>query len=132
MPHAHKIERATLLMRIPHGKDVMGITQSVRPTFLKAGYPLVVQDCRGNQRPEDEFVPHTADCTEGEGTLASIAVRLDGSSSNFPRYDRNTTTGGLIARKSKADLVPAIDHVHHGPEHPSRLVLPIIDRRDQP
>jgi hypothetical protein len=25
----------------------------------------------------------------------------------------------------------AINHIHHGPNHPSRLVLPIIDRKDQ-
>ncbi|MBE8516024.1 CocE/NonD family hydrolase [Amycolatopsis sp. H6(2020)] len=64
--------------------------------------------------------------------LPGHRIRVDVSSSNFPRYDRNTNTGGAIARETEAQMVPAINHIHHGPEHPSRLVLPIIDRKDQP
>ncbi|ADJ47102.1 X-Pro dipeptidyl-peptidase [Amycolatopsis mediterranei S699] len=64
--------------------------------------------------------------------LPGHRIRLDVSSSNFPRYDRNTNTGGVIARETEAQLVPAINRIHHGPGHPSRLVLPIIDRTDQP
>ncbi len=64
--------------------------------------------------------------------LPGHRIRVDVSSSNFPRYDRNTNTGGVIARETEAQMVPAINHVHHGPDHPSRLVLPIIDRKDQP
>jgi uncharacterized protein len=63
--------------------------------------------------------------------LPGHRIRLDVSSSNFPRYDRNTNTGGVIARESEAQMVPAINRIHHGPEHPSRLVLPIIDRKEQ-
>ncbi|WP_205660992.1 CocE/NonD family hydrolase [Amycolatopsis vastitatis] len=63
--------------------------------------------------------------------LPGHRVRLDVSSSNFPRYDRNTNTGGVIARETEAQMVPAINRIHHGPEHPSRLVLPIIDRKGQ-
>lgn len=63
--------------------------------------------------------------------LAGHRIRLDVSSSNFPRYDRNTNTGGVIARESEGQMVPAVNHIHHGPNHPSRLVLPIIDRKAQ-
>ncbi|MEI5519780.1 CocE/NonD family hydrolase [Streptomyces brasiliscabiei] len=63
--------------------------------------------------------------------LPGHRIRVDVSSSNFPRYDRNTNTGGVIARESEGQMIPAINHVHHGPNHPSRLVLPIIDREDQ-
>jgi uncharacterized protein len=58
-------------------------------------------------------------------------IRVDVSSSNFPRYDRNTNTGGIIARESAEQIIPAVNHIHHGPSHPSRLVLPIIDRAEQ-
>ena len=51
------------------------------------------------------------------------------SSSNFPRYGRNTNTGGVIAEDGPEDLVVATNRVLHGPSHPSRLVLPIIHRR---
>ena len=53
-------------------------------------------------------------------------IRLEVSSSNFPRFDRNTNTGGVIAQE--AETVPAINRVLHGPDHPSRLTLPIIRR----
>ncbi|GGM87030.1 X-Pro dipeptidyl-peptidase [Lentzea pudingi] len=59
--------------------------------------------------------------------LPGHRIRLEVSSSNFPRYDRNTNTGGTIATD---DPVVAVNRVHHGPAHPSRLVLPLIDREE--
>ncbi|MBE8517439.1 CocE/NonD family hydrolase [Amycolatopsis sp. H6(2020)] len=55
-------------------------------------------------------------------------IRLEVSSSNFPRYDRNTNTGATIATDDADDVVVAVNHVHHGPAHPSRLILPVIER----
>jgi putative CocE/NonD family hydrolase len=60
--------------------------------------------------------------------LPGHALRLEVSSSNFPRYGRNTNTGGVIAEDRPEDLVVATNRVLHGPSHPSRLVLPIIHR----
>jgi putative CocE/NonD family hydrolase len=55
---------------------------------------------------------------------ASHCIRLDISSSNFPRFDVNPNTGdpiGTERRRQGAD-----NTVYHGPEHPSHIVLPII------
>jgi uncharacterized protein len=60
--------------------------------------------------------------------LPGHRIRLEVSSSNFPRFDRNTNTGGYIAGESAADAVPATNEVRHGPACPSRLVLPVIRR----
>ena len=60
--------------------------------------------------------------------LEGHRIRLEVSSSNFPRYDRNTNTGGTINTETLDQAVVATNHVLHGPEHPSRLVLPIIRR----
>ncbi len=60
--------------------------------------------------------------------LPGHRIRLEVSSSNFPRYDRNSNTGGSHAHVSESDTVVAVNRVHHGPSHPSRLVLPVIDR----
>lgn len=62
--------------------------------------------------------------------LAGHRIRLEVSSSNFPRYDRNTNTGGTIATDTEDDLTVAVNRVHHGPAHPSRLVLPLIERAE--
>ena len=51
-------------------------------------------------------------------------IRLEVSSSNFPRFDRNPNTGKRIA--SEVNVIPAKQTVRHDPEYPSRLILPII------
>ena len=53
-------------------------------------------------------------------------IRLEVSSSNFPRYDRNLNTGGNIWDETEG--IVANSAVHHSPEHPSRIVLPIVGR----
>ena len=50
--------------------------------------------------------------------LPGHRIRLDISSSNFPRYDRNTNTGGVIAHESEDQMLAAINHIHHGPRPP--------------
>jgi uncharacterized protein len=59
---------------------------------------------------------------------AGHRIRLEVSSSNFPRFDRNSNTGGTIAEEREEDFLPAMNLVLHGPTHPSRLILPIIER----
>jgi putative CocE/NonD family hydrolase len=60
--------------------------------------------------------------------LPGHRIRLEISSSNFPRFDRNTNTGKAVTEDSDADVQVAVNRVFHGPAHPSRLVLPVIDR----
>jgi uncharacterized protein len=59
---------------------------------------------------------------------AGHRIRLEVSSSNFPRFDRNTNTGGVIASEGEADIRQAVNRVHHTRVRPSRLVLPVIRR----
>jgi putative CocE/NonD family hydrolase len=54
-------------------------------------------------------------------------IRLEVSSSNFPRFDRNPNTGNTIA--SEVNVISAKQTVRHGLEYPSRLILPIIPTR---
>lgn len=60
--------------------------------------------------------------------LPGHRVRLEVSSSNYPRYSRNTNTGGVLAEDGPGDLVVAVNRVHHGPAGVSRLVLPVVSR----
>ncbi|MEU4226997.1 CocE/NonD family hydrolase [Nonomuraea sp. NPDC026600] len=57
---------------------------------------------------------------------AGHRIRVDISSSNFPRFDRNTNTGGRISGESIEDAVIAHNAVLAGPRHPSRIILPIV------
>jgi uncharacterized protein len=54
---------------------------------------------------------------------AGHGIRLDLSSADFPRYDRNTNRGG-----EPGPPVPAQQTIYHDPDHPSHLLLPIIGR----
>lgn len=56
-------------------------------------------------------------------------VRLEISSSSFPRYDRNLNTGGN--NYDETAWVVARNSVHHGRTHPSHIVLPIIPETDR-
>jgi uncharacterized protein len=53
-------------------------------------------------------------------------IRLDISSSNFPRFDINPNTGGTLGRDRR--LVPAEQAIYHDPERPSHIVLPVQTR----
>lgn len=54
-------------------------------------------------------------------------LRLEVSSSNFPKFDRNLNTGGALF--AAAHGVVAQQTVFHGPPLPSRLRLPVVDPR---
>jgi hypothetical protein len=60
--------------------------------------------------------------------LPGHRIRLEVSSSNFPRFDRNSNTGGEITRETADQYQPAMNRIFHTAAHPSRLILPIIER----
>lgn len=54
-------------------------------------------------------------------------LRLEISSSNFPRFDRNPNTAMPVAEATQEDMQTAPNHIIYGPEHPSRLTLPLTE-----
>ena len=56
--------------------------------------------------------------------LAGHSIRIEISSSNFPRFDRNTNTGRAIADDTV--LKKADQTVYHERLYPSHIVLPIV------
>ena len=51
-------------------------------------------------------------------------IRLDISSSNFPRFDVNPNTGEALNANRRMSV--ATNTVYHDREHPSQVILPII------
>ena len=51
-------------------------------------------------------------------------IRVEVSSSNFPRFDRNLNTGGDIYSETECQI--ARNTVHHSARYPSHLLLPVI------
>ena len=83
-----------------------------RPRPLIPGQPVRVHIALGH-------IHHTV--------AAGHRLRVDVSSSNFPRRARNTNSGHLVlAQDSDADIQVAHNAVHHGPEHLSCLELTTI------
>lgn len=52
---------------------------------------------------------------------AGHAVRVDISSADFPRFDRNTNLGG-----EEGEPVSATQHIYHDAAHPSHLLFPCV------
>lgn len=51
-------------------------------------------------------------------------VRVDISSSNFPRFDVNPNTGEPLNRHRRWET--AVNTIHHNQRYPSRIILPVI------
>ena len=60
----------------------------------------------------------------GNVFLAGHRIRLEVSSSNFPRFDRNLNTGHPIGLNSEMRV--ARQDIHHHRTHPSHMLLPVI------
>ncbi|HYL39369.1 MAG TPA: CocE/NonD family hydrolase [Bryobacteraceae bacterium] len=56
--------------------------------------------------------------------LAGHSIRIEISSSNFPRFDRNPNTGRAIADETV--LKKADQQVYHSASYPSHVLLPVI------
>jgi putative CocE/NonD family hydrolase len=54
-------------------------------------------------------------------------IRVDVSSSNFPRFDVNPNTGEPLGRNRRA--LQADNSIHHDAARPSHVVLPVVPRR---
>lgn len=62
----------------------------------------------------------------GHRFRAGHRIRLDVSSSNFPRFDRNPGTGAPGGTTPASAFVVAHQQVRHDAAHPSRLTLPVV------
>jgi putative CocE/NonD family hydrolase len=59
---------------------------------------------------------------------AAHRIRVDISSSDFPQWDRNLNTGGLLGAEGLARAVVANQVVLHQDSYPSRITLPVVER----
>jgi putative CocE/NonD family hydrolase len=57
---------------------------------------------------------------------AGNRIRVDISSSNYPRFDLNPNTGEPLGRSERVEV--AHQKIHHDPQHQSRITLPVIPR----
>ncbi len=77
----------------------------------------------------DEIVPIAIDLWSTSNVfLAGHRLRIEVSSSCFPKFARNSNTGGNVATESREQYQVAVNRVYHDADHPSHILLPIIER----
>jgi putative CocE/NonD family hydrolase len=95
--------------------------------ILRARYRLSLRDPR--PLPRDELVEVRIDLGPTANVfLPGHRVRVDIASSSFPRFDVNPQSGGDAGSAGPDELVVARNRVAHDSLHPSRLLLPVVDR----
>lgn len=76
-----------------------------------------------------EVTEFQIDCWEMAHTFkANHKIRLEISSSNFPRFDRNLNSRVQPAQGTEKDVRKAIQQIFHNEQYPSRLNLPVTPR----
>ncbi|MGI8855820.1 MAG: CocE/NonD family hydrolase [Thermomicrobiales bacterium] len=100
-----------------------GYARNLTDGILRARYRTSMRE--GTPITPGEVVEYEVDLWSTSNTfLPGHRIRLEVSSSNFPRFDRNPNTGEQPGRST--EMVSALQTVFHSSEHPSRLVLPVI------
>ncbi len=80
---------------------------------------------RAESATPGQVYPITIDVgVTGNVFLKGHRIRLEISSSNFPRFDRNPNTGTPVANETK--LLKATQTIYHDRAHPSRLLLMVM------
>jgi uncharacterized protein len=100
-----------------------GYARNVQDGIIRARYrnsPTQAEPIRPG-----EIYEYTIDLSATSNVFkAGHRIRLEISSSNFPRFDRNMNTGHAIG--DDTDMRTALQTVLHSAECPSHIVLPII------
>jgi len=102
----------------PEGYDML-LNDSIIRTRYREGFESEVMMEPGTPYAVRIRLPPTSNLFE-----AGHRIRIDISSSNFPRLERNPNTGEPIGRHTHT--VVAEQTVFGDAEHPSRVVLPVI------
>ena len=104
----------------PDGFD-LNLTDSILRARYRNGY----------EKPEllapGEVYPFTFELYPTSNVFkAGHRIRLDVSSSNFPRFDVNPNTGGPMGNDRRVEV--AHQTIYHDADRPSHVVLPVIRR----
>jgi putative CocE/NonD family hydrolase len=116
---------AKLIDEIPPNEDYpLGVDLNLGDSIMRARY----RDGLDHQAPPlgpGEVVAITITLYPNANVFKKgHRVRVDVSSSNYPRFDVNPNTGEPLGEYRR--MVPADNTVYHDATHPSQVVLPVI------
>jgi putative CocE/NonD family hydrolase len=103
-----------------------GFVRNVQDGILRARYRDAIGK-QGTLIEPGKVYEYTIDMWATSNTfLSGHRIRLEISSSNFPRFDRNLNTGEDAATGTR--MVTAKQTIYHSAQYPSHVVLPVIPR----
>jgi putative CocE/NonD family hydrolase len=102
----------------PDGR-AMNVTDGIQRLSLRGDRTRITPYHPGDVCRLDVTLSATAHCF-----LRGHAVRIEVSSSNFPRFEPNLNTGGTALHHSETQV--ARQSVFHGAERASRVTLPVV------
>jgi len=100
--------------------DPAGQAYNVTDGILRRAYPAAAEKPAQTYEIKIDLWPTSMLFRKGH------RIRVDVSSSNFPRYDRNPNTGRDISTETSP--VAAVQSIYHSPGQLSHILLPVIPR----
>jgi uncharacterized protein len=118
---------AKLIDEIPANPDYpLGFDLNLGDSILRARYREGLDHQAPPLKP-GEVVPITITLYPTANVFKKgHRIRVDISSSNYPRFDVNPNTGDALGEYRR--MVTADNTIHHDAAHPSQVVLPVIPR----
>ena len=102
-----------------------GYARNVQDGIIRARYNTSLKE--ENPITPGEVTPYDIDMAATSNVFkAGHCIRIEVSSSNFPRFDRNLNTGNPLGQDSEMQV--ATQTIVHDAMHPSHILLPVIPR----
>jgi len=102
-----------------------GYAQNIADGIIRARYRESLN--KATPITPGQVLEYTIDLWSSSNTfLRGHRIRVEISSSNFPRFDRNLNTGEDAGTGTK--MMVAEQTIHHSAEYPSHITLPVIPR----
>jgi putative CocE/NonD family hydrolase len=111
----------------PDGRAI-GATDGIIRASARESYPApgIIDPVEPSPIEPDEVYEYAIDLwATGITFLAGHRIRVEVTSSSFPRWERNLNTGENNATSTRTQV--AHQWIFHDPEHPSRVTLTVVD-----
>jgi uncharacterized protein len=102
----------------PEGK-AYNLDESIQRVRWREGWQKPVF-----MKPGEIYKVEVGPLVTSNAFLPGHRIRLEVSSSNFPRFERNLNTGGNNFDEEKGQTARNV--IHHSLEYPSQIVLPVL------
>ena len=103
-----------------------GHARNLTDGILRSALSPVARESPSRRGPNEVYAITIDAGRDQQRVPAGHRMRLEISSSNFPRFDRNPNTGRPVA--DDTELRGALQTVYHDRRHPSHVLLPVIPR----